>query len=111
MPAGPQGFSTKCRLGDTICYAPDTKAAVERTRLLIEQAETLGEPPEDELLLFSVLYGFWVANFPAFNGDAVRELAAQFLALAESQRTTAPLMIGRRLMGSSLLIVGDVVEC
>jgi hypothetical protein len=22
MPAGPQGFSTKCRLGDTICYAP-----------------------------------------------------------------------------------------
>jgi hypothetical protein len=31
--------------------APDTKSAVERARLLIEQAETLGEPPEDELLL------------------------------------------------------------
>ena len=37
--------------------APETKAAVERARLLIEQAEALGEPPEDPLLLFSVLYG------------------------------------------------------
>ena len=42
--------------------APETKAAVERARLLIEQAEALGEPPEDPLLLFSVLYGFWIAN-------------------------------------------------
>jgi class 3 adenylate cyclase len=39
--------------------APETKAAVEQARLLIEQAEALGEPPEDPLLLFSVLYGFW----------------------------------------------------
>ena len=49
--------------------APETKAAMERARLLIEQAEALGEPPEDPLLLFSVLYGFWAANFIAFNGD------------------------------------------
>ena len=46
--------------------APETKAAAERARLLIEQAEALGEPPEDPLLLFSVLYGFWVANLVAF---------------------------------------------
>ena len=70
--------------------APETKAAVERARLLIEQAEALGEPPEDPLLLFSVLYGFWVAKLVAFNGDAVRELAAQFLALAEKQRDNSP---------------------
>ena len=49
--------------------APETKAAVERAHLLIEQAEALGEPPEDPLLLFSVLYGFWVANYVAFNGN------------------------------------------
>ena len=42
--------------------APETKAAVERARLLIDQSETLGEPPEDPLLLFSVLYGFWVCE-------------------------------------------------
>ena len=90
--------------------APETKAAAERARLLIEQAEALGEPPEDPLLLFSVLYGFWVANFVAFNGDVMRELAAQFLALAEKQGATVPLMIGHRLMGISLLHTGDIAE-
>ena len=90
--------------------APEPKAAAERARLLIEQAEALGEPPEDPLLLFSVLYGFWVANIVAFNGDAVRELATQFLALAEKQRATVPLMIGHRLMGMSLLATGDIAE-
>ena len=90
--------------------APETKAAAERARLLIEQAEALGEPPEDPLLLFSVLYGFWVANYVAFNGDVVRELAAQFLALAEKQGATVPLMIGHRLMGMSLLCTGDIAE-
>jgi predicted ATPase len=90
--------------------APETKAAVERARLLIEQSEALGEPPEDALLLLSVLYGFWVANYAAFNGDVLRELAAQFLALAEKKRATVPLMIGHRLMGTSLLCTGDMVE-
>jgi class 3 adenylate cyclase/predicted ATPase len=88
--------------------AQETKAAVERARLLIEQAEALGEPPEDPLLLFSVLYGFWVANYVAFNGDVMRELAAEFLTLAGKQRATAPLMIGHRLMGLSLLVTGDI---
>jgi predicted ATPase len=86
--------------------APETKAAEERARLLLEQAEALGEPPEDPLLLFSVLYGFWVANYVAFNGDAMHEMASQFLALAEKQRTTAPLMIGHRLKGVSLTSTG-----
>ena len=90
--------------------AAETKAAAERARLLIEQAEALGEPPEDPLLLFSVLYGFWVANYVAFNGDVMRDLAAQFLALAEKQRATVPLMIGHRLMGISLLFTGDIAE-
>ena len=90
--------------------APETKVAVERARLLIEQAEALGEPPEDPLLLFSVLYGFWVANTVAFNGDVCRDLAAQFLALAKRQRTAAPLMVGHRLMGGSCLFSGDIAE-
>jgi class 3 adenylate cyclase/predicted ATPase len=90
--------------------AAETKAAAEQARLLIEQAEALGEPPEDPLLLFSVLYSFWGANRVAFNGDAMRDLAVQFLALAERQRATVPLMIGHRLMGTSLVFTGDIVE-
>jgi predicted ATPase len=90
--------------------APDTKAAVERARALIERAETLGEPPGDPLLLFSVLYGFWAASNIAFNGDAVRALAAQVLALAEKQGATVPIMVGHRLMGSSLVQTGDMAK-
>jgi predicted ATPase len=90
--------------------APETKVAVERARLLIEQAEALGEPPEDPLLLFSVLYGFWVANFLAFNGNVMRELAAQFLTLAEKQGATAPLLMAHRFMGISALYTGDIAE-
>ena len=90
--------------------APETKAAAERARLLIEQAEKLGEPLEDPLLLFSLLYAFWVGSFVAFKGDAMRELAAQFLTLAEKQRTTVPLMVGHRNVGVSLLHTGDIEE-
>ena len=90
--------------------APETRAAVERALLLIEQAEALGEQPEDPLLLFSVLYGFWVANLVAFNGDVMRELAVQFLALADKQSATGPLMLGHRLMGLSLLHTGDIAD-
>src|SRR5262249_24569920 len=50
--------------------APETRASLDQAQLLIEQAEALGEPIEDPLLLFSVLYGFWLAKLLAFNGDA-----------------------------------------
>jgi class 3 adenylate cyclase/predicted ATPase len=91
--------------------AAETKAAEERARLLIEEAEALGEPPEDPLLLFSVLHGVWWANYVAFNGDVMRELAEQLLGLAEKQGATAPLMIGHRAMGNSLLHAGRIAEC
>jgi class 3 adenylate cyclase/tetratricopeptide (TPR) repeat protein len=90
--------------------APETKASLDRARLLVERAEALGEPPEDPLLLFSVLHGFWVANHVAFNGDAVRDLAVEFMTLAEKQRATFPLVLGHRVMGTSLLFLGDIAE-
>jgi class 3 adenylate cyclase/predicted ATPase len=90
--------------------ALETKAAVEQARLFIEQAEALGEPPEDPLLLFSILYGFWVANHVGFNGDVCRDLAAHFLALAEKRGSIVPLMLGHTVMGTSLTLMGDIVE-
>ena len=90
--------------------AQETKAAGERARLLIEQAEALGEPPEDPLLSFYVLNSFWVASYVAFDGDAMRDLAAQLLALAEKQAAAVPLMIGHRQMGMSLMLTGDAAE-
>jgi class 3 adenylate cyclase/predicted ATPase len=88
--------------------APEPRAAVEQARQFIERAEALGEPPEDPLLLFSVLYGVWAASYVAFNGDVTRELASQFMALAEKQRQSVPIMIGHRLKGTSLMLTGDI---
>ena len=90
--------------------ASETKAAAEQARLLIEQAEAIGEAPEDPQLLFSVFYSFWVANLIAFNGDVCRNLATDFLTLAEKQRATVPRMIGHRLMGTSLICTGEITE-
>ena len=90
--------------------APETKEAVQKARLLIDQSEALGEPLEDPLLLFSVLYGFWVANYVAFRGGVMRELAAEFLALAKRQGATVPLIVGHRLVGTSLVCTGDIAQ-
>jgi predicted ATPase len=90
--------------------APETKSAAERACALIKRADELGQHPEDPLLLFSALYGIWVGNYLAFKGDVVRELAMQFLAFATQQGANAPLMIGHRLMGMSLLHAGEIAE-
>jgi class 3 adenylate cyclase/predicted ATPase len=90
--------------------AAETKAAFDQARLFIERAEALGEHAEDPLLLYSVLYGFFIAKFMNFDGDAACALARQFLALAEQQKATAPIMIGHRLLGNTMLFMGDVAE-
>jgi class 3 adenylate cyclase/predicted ATPase len=93
-------------LGDTKGFAaPETRAAVERARLLIERAEALGEPSSR---MFSVLFGLWMSNLIAFNGDALCELGAQLLALAEKQGATVPLIAGHYTMGFSLVCTGQI---
>jgi len=90
--------------------ASETKAAAELARVLVEQAEALGETPEDPLAVFSVLYGPWATSYVAFNGDMMLELAARFMTLAEKQGATVPLMIGHRMVGLSLLSTGRIAQ-
>ena len=90
--------------------AADTKAAFDLARVMIEQAEALGEHVEDPLLLYSVLYGFFIAKFIPFEGEAACALASQFLELARQQKATAPIMIGHRLLGTTLLCLGKPAE-
>jgi class 3 adenylate cyclase/predicted ATPase len=88
---------------------PETKAAVARMGTMIEQADLLGEQMEDPLLLLSPLYGLWIAHLSSFNGEALRDLASQFLMLAE-QGTATSLLLAHRIMGISVLLTGDVAE-
>jgi class 3 adenylate cyclase/predicted ATPase len=90
--------------------ASATKAVAERAHLLIEQAEALGEPPEDPLLLFSALFALWQTEIVAFNGDVAREHAAQILALAEKQGGKVPLMLGHRAMSVTSMLTGSFAE-
>jgi hypothetical protein len=92
------------------CAAPETKSALDRARALLERAEMRGEAQDDPLPLFSLLYGYWVASYAAFDGDAIRELAAHFLSLAEKQGTTVALTIGHRIMGISLVETGHIAS-
>ena len=87
--------------------SPEARAAVEKARALVEQAEKLGETAPR---LFSVLAYLWVASYNAFDGDAVRGLAAQILSLAEKQGATLPLVTGHQFMGMSLAWTGDIAE-
>jgi predicted ATPase len=91
--------------------APETRAAAEQARSLIEQAEIEGDPVDDPLLLFSVLYSFWVANHVAFDGNKMCELATSFLDLAERRLATVPIMMAHRLVGVSLAATGNLIEC
>jgi predicted ATPase/class 3 adenylate cyclase len=88
----------------------ETKASFEKARLLIANAEEQGDAPDDPLLLFSVLYGFWVANRMAFKGAVACELAEQFVDLAQKQSAIAPRMIGHMMLGISLVLVGTPSE-
>src|SRR6266404_3632652 len=90
--------------------APETKAVAERACLLIEQAEALGEPPEDPLLLLSALDALFQTELVAFDGDVVREDAAQLLALAEKQGGKVPLLRGHQAMASALVLTGNFAE-
>jgi class 3 adenylate cyclase/predicted ATPase len=89
--------------------AAETKASVDKARSIIERSQAMGEP-ENPQLIFSVLFGIWAESFMHFDGTACRELAADFLALAEKDGANVPRMIGHRLLGVSLETLGEGTE-
>ena len=91
--------------------APETKAAAERARLLIEQAEALGEPPEDPLAVvlgpLRLLGREQCSRSTATSCASLRRSSWRSLRSKERQ---LPLMIGHRLMGGSLVLTGEIAE-
>src|SRR4029077_18961541 len=85
---------------NVLCYS-NSNPIVRRSEVTLRAQEPTFSPPargvwplEDPLLLFSVLYGLWIANTVAFNGAVLRELSEQFLALAEKQAMVARVWLG-----------------
>jgi predicted ATPase len=90
--------------------APETRAAFRRASELMTQSEQLGEALDDPLLQVSVLLGLWRAAYVAFDGDLMRELAAELLVLAEKHEATVPLVIAHIRMGMTLGLTGNIAE-
>jgi predicted ATPase len=81
---------------------PETAAALERANRLVTETGAVGTP-----LHFSVLYGLWTSNLNAGAIAAALEHAANFLSIAQSQPSFAPLLVGHRALGFSLIFIGD----
>ena len=84
-----------------LCGARDQSGCWSQARSLIEKAEALGEPPEDPLLLFSILYGFWVTNYVGHQwrcaAGACRTVPS---ARGKANGDRSRFMVAHRLMGT-----------
>jgi predicted ATPase len=90
--------------------APETKQAIQKARVFIDEAAKVGEEPDDPFLLFLLINGAWATNFTGFNGDAALDLAKQLLALAEKRGDGILLTHANRAMGMTLLYRGEISE-
>jgi predicted ATPase len=89
--------------------ASETKLSLDKARTLIEHAEARGEPLEDPLMLFSVLFGAWINSAVAFDSRATSQQANHLLTLAQALHKPAPLVIAHRAVGQTLAFTGDFV--
>jgi class 3 adenylate cyclase/predicted ATPase len=90
--------------------APALKEAAERAILLIEQAQALGEAPEDPLLLFLALSTLTGIYLTAFDGPRACEGASRLLALAEKQKDMLPVVFAHCRLGVALVEMGDFAQ-
>jgi predicted ATPase len=84
---------------------PEMGAVLERSQQLLSETDCVGSP-----LHFSVLYGIWVVAYVGANAKRLLDLAREFESLAESQPSSGPRLIGHRILGASLMVVGNYRE-
>ncbi len=82
--------------------APEVEKAYNRALALCRQA---GETPQ----LFPVLWGLWAFYHIRGELQTARELAEQFLSLAQSVQDPAPLLEAHYMLGETLYFLGELV--
>ncbi len=78
----------------------ETRDVFARARVLCLQMNSPGE-------YFQALYGLWGHSWMSGKNDEALGMANEFLSRAETSSDIVPLMMGHRVMGSSLLSVGQ----
>jgi class 3 adenylate cyclase/tetratricopeptide (TPR) repeat protein len=78
----------------------ETREAFSRARTLCLQ---LGDIPE----YFQALFGLWGHSWMGGKNDEALQMAEEFLARSQALSDPVPLMMAHRVMGSTLLTIGD----
>jgi class 3 adenylate cyclase/predicted ATPase len=78
----------------------ETREAFSRARTLCLQ---LGDVPE----YFQALFGLWGHSWMGGKNDEALQMAEEFLARSQNLSDPVPLMMAHRVMGSTLLTMGD----
>ena len=81
---------------------PEVSEVLGRARSLIVETDATGT-----ILHFSVLYGLWVAQYLGGEPIAALEQAKEFMSLAEAHPQLGLLLVGHRLVGSTLIFTGN----
>ena len=81
---------------------PEVFAALERANRLVTETGAVGTP-----LQFFVLFGLWASSLAGGSIAAALEHATNFLSSAQSQPSSGPLLVGHRILASSLMLSGD----
>ncbi|MBV8771373.1 MAG: adenylate cyclase, partial [Deltaproteobacteria bacterium] len=82
--------------------APEVISTLDRARQLIAETRSTGTD-----LHFFVLYGLCAVLYVAGDPRAMIEEANTFLTLAQSQPATGPVLVGHRLLGTGMMMMGD----
>jgi class 3 adenylate cyclase/predicted ATPase len=82
--------------------SPETAEAAAKARAIADRAGG------DTAQLFPIMYGEWTSNIVRGNILVARDLAEQFLRLANRQSDSLPILVGHRLLGMSLWPLGDL---
>jgi predicted ATPase len=81
---------------------PEVATVLESAHRLVTEIAAAGTPQH-----FAVLYGLWAFHYVAGQPEAARLRAAEFLSFAQSGTASGPLLIGHRILATSLIMIGD----
>jgi hypothetical protein len=88
--------------------SPEAVKAYDRAIAMMDEAERLGEQPEDPLAYFAAGFGFWLTSHVTADHAMALRRAEQFMARAERQRDSTPFLIAYRIKGISLTMSGQL---
>jgi len=81
--------------------------AAEETREAFARARSLCLKLDSRSEYFQALYGLWGHAWMSGKNDEALNMAEEFLSRSRASRETVPLMMAHRVMGSTLLTVGE----